>query len=43
MDLRKHRERIIAEWQHQPKREEEHGHPDLLKARQIGVYRQIQF
>lgn len=23
-------ERIIAEWQHQPKREGEHGHPVLL-------------
>lgn len=28
---RKHRKKgIIAEWQHQPKREEEHGHTELL-------------
>lgn len=31
-------ERIIAEWQHQPKREEEHGHTALLGGL-IGVYR----
>lgn len=36
-NLRKHREkRIIAEWQHQPKREEEHGHTELLGVRGWG-------
>lgn len=31
-NVRKHREkRIIAEWQHQPEREEEHGHTGLLR------------
>lgn len=38
-DLRKHREkRIIAEWQHQPEREEARGHTELLRVRLIDIY-----
>lgn len=37
-DLRKHGGKtIIAEWQHQPKREEEHGPTELLGGRPVAT------